>query len=39
MAAMSRATLHMIPGSPPAIAAQKILEHKGIDYKRVSLMP
>jgi glutathione S-transferase len=39
MAAMSRPTLYVIPGSHPAIAAQKMLEHKGIDYRRVDLMP
>lgn len=39
MAAMSRATLYVIPGSHPAIAAQKMLEHKGIEYRRVDLMP
>jgi Glutathione S-transferase, N-terminal domain len=39
MAAMSRPTLYVIPGSHPAIAAQKMLEHKGIDFKRVDLMP
>ncbi len=36
---MSRATLYVIPGSHPAIAAAKMLEHKGIDYKRRDLMP
>ncbi len=29
----------MIPGSHPAIAAGKMLERKGIGYKRVDLMP
>ena len=36
---MSRATLYVIPGSHPALAAREMLEHKGIDYKRVDLMP
>ena len=36
---MSRATLYVIPGSHPAMAVQRLLEHKGIDYKRVDLMP
>ena len=36
---MSRATLYVIPGSHPAIAVKEMLEHKGIDYKRVDLMP
>ena len=39
MPSMSRATLYVIPGSHPALAAQKMLEHKDIDYKRVDLMP
>jgi glutathione S-transferase len=39
MRAMSRATLYVIPGSHPAIAARRMLEHKGIPYKRVDLMP
>jgi glutathione S-transferase len=39
MPAMSRATLYVIPGSHPAMAARKMLEHKDIDYKRVDLMP
>jgi glutathione S-transferase len=39
MRSMSRATLYVIPGSHPALAAQKMLEHKGFDYKRVDLMP
>jgi glutathione S-transferase len=33
------ATLYVIPGSHPAQAAAKMLELKGIDYKRVDLMP
>jgi glutathione S-transferase len=36
---VSRATLYVIPGSHPAIAARHMLEHKGIDYKRIDLMP
>ena len=36
---MSRATLYTIPGSHPGMAARKMLEHKGIPYKRVDLMP
>ena len=36
---MSRATLYVIPGSHPAMAARRMLEQKGIDYKRVDLMP
>jgi glutathione S-transferase len=34
-----KATLYVIPGSHPAMAARKMLEHKGISYKRVDLMP
>lgn len=33
------ATLYAIPGSHPAWAVRKMLELKGIDYKRVDLMP
>jgi glutathione S-transferase len=33
------ATLYVIPGSHPAKAAEAMLEHKGIDYKRRDLMP
>ena len=36
---MARATLYVIPGSHPAIAVARMLDHKGIDYKRVDLMP
>jgi glutathione S-transferase len=36
---VARATLYVIPGSHPARAAQGMLEQKGIDYKRVDLMP
>lgn len=34
-----RATLYVIPGSHPAQAVAKMLERKGIAYKRVDLMP
>jgi glutathione S-transferase len=34
-----RATLYVIPGSHPAMAVRGMLEHKGIPYKRVDLMP
>jgi glutathione S-transferase len=33
------ATLYVIPGSHPAMTARLMLEHKGIEYKRVDLMP
>lgn len=33
------ATLYVIPGSHPAMAVRKMLESKGIEYKRVDLMP
>jgi glutathione S-transferase len=33
------ATLYSIPGSHPATAARRMLELKGISYKRVDLMP
>jgi glutathione S-transferase len=36
---MARATLYVIPGSHPAMAARRMLEAKGIDYRRVDLMP
>lgn len=36
---MPTATLYVIPGSHPAMAARRMLEHKGITYKRVDLMP
>ena len=39
MRRVSRATLYVIPGSHPAMAAQRMLEHKGIDYKRRDLLP
>lgn len=36
---MPRTTLYVIPGSHPAMAARRMLEEKGIEYKRVDLMP
>ncbi len=36
---MACATLYVIPGSHPAIAAARMLEHKGIAYKRRDLLP
>jgi glutathione S-transferase len=33
------ARLYVIPGSHPAMTARRMLELKGIDYKRVDLMP
>ena len=36
---MSRATLYVIPGSHPAIAVKRMLEHKGIKHRRVDLLP
>lgn len=33
------ATLYVIPGSHPSMAARLMLEIKGIEYKRVDLMP
>lgn len=33
------ATLYVIPGSHPSMAARIMLESKGIEYKRVDLMP
>lgn len=39
MRQVSRATLYVIPGSHSAMAVRRMLEHKGIDYKRVDLMP
>jgi glutathione S-transferase len=33
------ATLYVIPGSHPAMVARRVLELKGIPYKRVDLMP
>jgi glutathione S-transferase len=34
-----QATLYVIPGSHPSMAARRMLELKGIPYKRVDLMP
>ena len=39
MPRVSRPTLYVIPGSHPAMAARRMLEQKGIDYKRRDLMP
>jgi glutathione S-transferase len=36
---MTAATLYVIPGSHPSMTARLMLESKGIDYKRVDLMP
>ncbi len=33
------ATLYVIPGSHPSMAVRLMLEHKGIEYRRVDLMP
>jgi glutathione S-transferase len=33
------ATLYVIPGSHPSMAARLMLERKGVEYKRVDLMP
>jgi glutathione S-transferase len=35
----AEATLYVIPGSHPAMTARRMLELKGIPYKRVDLMP
>ena len=34
-----KVTLYVLPGSHPGIAARKMLEHKGIEYRRVDLPP
>ena len=39
MAQPIQATLYVIPGSHPAMVARRMLELKGIPYKRVDLMP
>lgn len=39
MAPPPEATLYVIPGSHPAMVARRMLELKGIPYKRVDLMP
>jgi glutathione S-transferase len=36
---VSRTTLYVIPGSHPSMAVSRMLEYKGIDYKRRDLMP
>jgi glutathione S-transferase len=36
---VARATLYVIPGSHPSMTARLMLERKGIDYRRVDLMP
>jgi glutathione S-transferase len=36
---MPRATLYSIPGSHPAMSVQRMLDLKGITYKRVDLLP
>jgi glutathione S-transferase len=36
---VDRATLYVIPGSHPSMTVRLMLERKGIDYKRVDLMP
>jgi glutathione S-transferase len=33
------ATLYVIPGSHPSMAARLMLEHKGVEYRRIDLMP
>jgi glutathione S-transferase len=37
--AVASATLYVIPGSHPSMAARLMLERKRIDYRRVDLMP
>jgi glutathione S-transferase len=34
-----RATLFALPASHPSLAAQLMLEHKGIEYRRIDLIP
>lgn len=36
---MPRATLYVIPGSHPAMAVRRMLEYKGIEYRRVDMLP
>ncbi|MFM8889026.1 MAG: glutathione S-transferase N-terminal domain-containing protein, partial [Solirubrobacterales bacterium] len=36
---MPRATLYTIPGSHPGISAALMLERKGVEYRRVDLLP
>ena len=35
----ARATLFVIPGSHPAMTARLMLERKGVDYRRIDLVP
>src|SRR6186997_485673 len=35
----SKATLFVLPGSHPSIGARLMLEYKGIDYRRIDLVP
>src|SRR3954464_14927091 len=39
VSAQTEAKLYVIPGSHPAMAARRMLELKGIPYKRLDLMP
>jgi glutathione S-transferase len=39
MAQPTEVTLYVIPGSHPAMVARRMLELKGIPYKRIDLMP
>ena len=39
MAQPTEATLYVIPGSHPSMIARRMLELKGIPYKRTDLMP
>jgi glutathione S-transferase len=36
---VARATLYVIPGSHPALAVRGMLDHKGIPYRRIDLIP
>ena len=36
---MARTKLYVIPGSHPAVAVAAMLRHKGMEFKRVDLMP
>ena len=36
---MSEATIYVIPGSHPCRTGMLMLEHKGVDYRRVDLVP
>ena len=33
------ATLFMVPGSHPSVAAALMLDYKGIDYRRIDFAP